>query len=184
MEFEWFLEPPKWLSWLGVLALAAALMVLPQIIWGRPRLKIKSAYIETGDTRMATFEVFSAQLVNPVLRSLGVFRRSVSAVALVTLVDARTNQLIATWAPEIKSGVGQANQRMILEPSELGYQIFVAATSLDGTSQLVPREGAIPLQPGVYRTYLSLPTDHRRDIIDYLNVGTKQHELHWESTSA
>ena len=75
----------------------AALIALPQILWGRPRLKIQSSYIETGDARMATFEAFSAQLVNPVLRSLGVYRRNVSAVALVTVVDARTNQLIATW---------------------------------------------------------------------------------------
>ena len=183
-DFDWFLEPPKWLSWLGVLALGVALMVLPQMIWGRPRLKIESSYMETDDARLAIFTVLSMPLTNPVLNLIGVYRRAVPAVAILSVVDARTNQLEATWTPEIKSVVGQASHRMILEPSHLPYQIVVAATSSDGASELVARNESGPLKPGIYRIHLELFAERPYDIADRLNIGTQRHDLHWDSTSS
>ena len=181
---DWFINPPLWLSWLGVLALAVGALMLPQAIWGRPRLQVRVGHMETDDQRMVIFEVLSAPLTNRLGLAIGVYRRSVASVANLTVVDANTNTLVASWIPEIKSGIGTSGHRMVIEPSVLVYQILVAVTNKDGTSGLVARDGSVPLNPGIYRVQLDLWADKHHSQVNRFDVGKEMYELHWEEPSS
>ena len=176
--------PPSELQWafglISIIALVVALMVLPQMIWGRPKVKIRPSHISRDAERFIIFEVVSAQITNSILQAIGVYRRPTAAVANLTIIDTSTNDLLATWPPEIKSGVGVASHRVVMEPSALPYQVVVASAKNDGKAELIQRSGGTALNPGTYRAHFKLFADKYYVASETFVVGTEPYELHWE----
>ena len=97
-----------WAFIIAVIALVVAIMVLPtvfQMIWGKPLISIKFSEIDSKDnaySKILECELINLPLDNPILRQLGVYRRTAEGVAVLCSISEGINPIKA-FVPSIPS---------------------------------------------------------------------------------
>ncbi len=183
--------------WISIIvspiALGVALMTLPQMVWGKPHIKVMfesrdSKNGRRGPGRYLECKFFNPPVNNRLLRILGVYHRHIDGLHVsFSIKNTKTNVMIvadvradidAEWNIEPRPSVS-------LPASRIPAMISLVMTRSDsGISTAIDDYDAqnIKLPVGEYCALISIESsEEKTELHKKFFVGTKSEDLCWES---
>ena len=191
--WDWLVTSPHPLwQWIGLVAaltaLGVGLVLLPQMIWGRPNIGI--SFQERGDkgknARFLSCVFHNRPIENRFLRMLGVYRRAVDSMnVFFSIENIRESQMVVTdIIAQIFTARDVPKASVSLPVSTLPASIDLVQAMGNGKANTIAHYEAknIDLPAGEYRAIIRIEASEKESKYSKeFTVGLKPEDLIWES---
>ena len=192
---DWLFNPlPAPWQWValfsGLLALGAAVILIPQMIWGKPHVKVMFETRDSKDKRYLECELFNLPVANRALRILHVYRRPIDHLQVFfSIKDIQTSEMMVT---DILASIHTTQQNVkpmisvSLPASTTPAMIRLVNTRDNGITTAIDNYDAqnIELPAGEYCALIRIEaSEEETEYCKNFFVGTNPEDLCWESLS-
>ena len=171
----------------GGVAFLMAVQPFLEFIWGRPKIQIEFEARDKGSVRYLDILLTNVSVGNPILKFLGVSRRTAADVVLSFRVrDNRTQIWVVGEGGALLSTIRDENKLQISLPSSIFSASCTLIRTANGETLLTQGEGTtFKISPGKYEIELTVHYSEIHVIKKWgFSVGTQPYDLFWESVKS